>query len=166
MEPVGGGGDRGCSADPGSAFVLSNLAEVVERVLTFLPAKALLRVAGVSRLWRESVRRVLRAQRGVAWISAGPADGGHPQEHCLVRAAARELQNVHILPQTVLYMADSDTFISLEECRGHKRARKRTTMDTAVALEKLFPKQCQVLGIVAPGIVGSKELNTRKTSTH
>ncbi|KAM7048513.1 F-box only protein 22 isoform 1-T1 [Molossus nigricans] len=153
MEPVGGGGDRGCSADPGSAFVLSNLAEVVERVLTFLPAKALLRVAGVSRLWRESVRRVLRAQRGVAWISAGPADGGHPQEHCLVRAAARELQNVHILPQTVLYMADSDTFISLEECRGHKRARKRTTMDTAVALEKLFPKQCQVLGIVAPGIV-------------
>lgn len=31
------------------------------------------------------------------------------------------LQNVHILPQTVLYMADSETFISLEECRGHKR---------------------------------------------
>lgn len=46
----------------------------------------------VSRLWRESVRRVLRAQRGVAWISAGPADGGHPQEHCLVRAAAEQLE--------------------------------------------------------------------------
>uniref|UniRef100_A0A8C0TFW8 E2 ubiquitin-conjugating enzyme n=1 Tax=Canis lupus familiaris TaxID=9615 RepID=A0A8C0TFW8_CANLF len=30
-------------------------------------------------------------------------------------------KNVHILPQTVLYMADSETFISLEECRGHKR---------------------------------------------
>ncbi|XP_045681003.1 F-box only protein 22 isoform X2 [Phyllostomus hastatus] len=123
MERVdgGGGADRGASADPRSAFVLSNLAEVVERVLTFLPAKALLRVAGVSRLWRESARRVLRAQRGVAWIAAGPADSGHPQEHCLVRVAARELENVHILPQTVLYMADSDTFISLEECRGHKR---------------------------------------------
>ncbi|XP_066094584.1 F-box only protein 22 [Saccopteryx bilineata] len=151
MEPVGGG-DRGFS-DPRSAFVLSNLAEVVERVLTFLPAKALLRVAGVSRLWRESVRRVLRAQRGVAWISAGPADGGHLQEHCLVRVAAEELENVHILPQTVLYMADSDTFISLEECRGHKRARKRTTMETAFALEKLFPQRCHVLGIVTPGIV-------------
>lgn len=50
------------------------------------------RAPSVSRLWRESVRRVLRAQRGVAWISAGPADGGHPQEHCLVRAAARELE--------------------------------------------------------------------------
>ncbi|KAM8782749.1 F-box only protein 22 [Rhynchonycteris naso] len=152
MEPAGGG-DRGSSADSRSAFVLSNLAEVVERVLTFLPAKALLRVAGVSRLWRESVRRVLRAQRGVSWISAGPADGGHLQEHCLVRVAAEELENVHILPQTVLYMADSDTFISLEECRGHKRARKRTTMETAFALEKLFPQQCHVLGIVTPGIV-------------
>lgn len=48
MEPVDGGGGADCcaSADPRSAFVLSNLAEVVERVLTFLPAKALLRAAG------------------------------------------------------------------------------------------------------------------------
>ncbi|XP_031296607.2 F-box only protein 22 isoform X1 [Camelus dromedarius] len=155
MEPAGGGGDsRGLpSADPRSTFVLSNLAEVVERVLTFLPAKALLRVAGVCRLWRECVRRVLRTHRSVTWISAGSADAGHLEEHCLVRVVAEELENVHILPRTVLYMADSETFISLEECRGHKRARKRTTMETAFALEKLFPKQCQVLGIVTPGIV-------------
>ncbi|XP_045304921.1 F-box only protein 22 isoform X2 [Leopardus geoffroyi] len=159
MEMVGGcsdrgGGDRqGSSADPQSSFVLGNLAEVVERVLTFLPAKALLRVAGVCRLWRECVRRVLRTHRSVTWISAGSADAGQLEEHCLVRVAAEELENVHILPQTVLYMADSETFISLEECRGHKRARKRTTMEAAFALEKLFPKQCQVLGIVTPGIV-------------
>lgn len=44
MEPAGGGG--GPSADPRGAFVLSSLAEVVERVLSFLPAKALLRAAG------------------------------------------------------------------------------------------------------------------------
>ncbi|XP_049634291.1 F-box only protein 22 [Suncus etruscus] len=50
-------------------------------------------------------------------------------------------------------MADSETFISQEECRGHKRAKKSTTMEKAFALEKLFPKQCQVLGIVTPGIV-------------
>ncbi|KAM9092779.1 F-box only protein 22 isoform 2-T2 [Megaptera novaeangliae] len=125
MEPVGGGGGgdrRGSSpADPRSTFVLSNLAEVVERVLTFLPAKALLRVAGVCRLWRECVRRVLRTHRSVTWISAGPADAGHLEEHCLVRVVAEKLENVHILPRTVLYMADSETFISLEECRGHKR---------------------------------------------
>ncbi|KAM7230773.1 hypothetical protein CapIbe_018263 [Capra ibex] len=156
MERVGGGGGDCCgssSADPRSTFVLSNLAEVVERVFTFLPAKALLRVAGVCRLWRECVRRVLRAHRNVTWISALSADPCHLAQHCLVRVVAEELENVHILPQTVLYMADSENFINLEECRGHKRARKRTTMEAAFALEKLFPKQCQVLGIVTPGIV-------------
>ncbi|XP_052515716.1 F-box only protein 22 [Budorcas taxicolor] len=157
MERVGGGGGGDCcgssSADPRSTFVLSNLAEVVERVFTFLPAKALLRVAGVCRLWRECVRRVLRTHRNVTWISALSADPCHLAQHCLVRVVAEELENVHILPQTVLYMADSENFINLEECRGHKRARKRTTMEAAFALEKLFPKQCQVLGIVTPGIV-------------
>ncbi|XP_011838054.1 PREDICTED: F-box only protein 22 isoform X2 [Mandrillus leucophaeus] len=156
MEPVGSSGDccGSSSVDPRSTFVLSNLAEVVERVLTFLPAKALLRVACVCRLWRECVRRVLRTHRSVTWISAGLAEAGHLERHCLVRVVAEELENVRILPHTVLYMADSETFISLEECRGHKRARKRTSMETALALEKLFPKQCQVLGIVTPGIVG------------
>ncbi|XP_008532171.1 F-box only protein 22 isoform X1 [Equus przewalskii] len=107
----------------------------------------------VCRLWGECARRVLRTHRRVTWISAGSAAAGRLEQHCLVRAAAEELENVHILPRTVLYMADSETFISLEECRGHKRARKRTTMETAFALEKLFPKQCEVLGIVTPGIV-------------
>ncbi|XP_020954667.1 F-box only protein 22 [Sus scrofa] len=155
MERVSGGCDRrgSSSADPRSTFVLSNLAEVVERVLTFLPAKALLRVAGVCRLWRECVRRVLRTHQSVTWISTGSGDAGLLEEHCLVRVVTEELENVHILPRTVLYMADSETFISLEECRGHKRARKRTTMEAAFALEKLFPKQCQILGIVTPGIV-------------
>lgn len=37
------------------------------------------------------------------------------------------LQNVHILPQTVLYMADSENFINLEECRGHKRGEQQRT---------------------------------------
>ncbi|XP_065404284.1 F-box only protein 22 isoform X2 [Macaca fascicularis] len=123
MELVGSSGERcgSSSVDPRSTFVLSNLAEVVERVLTFLPAKALLRVACVCRLWRECVRRVLRTHRSVTWISAGLAEAGHLERHCLVRVVAEELENVRILPHTVLYMADSETFISLEECRGHKR---------------------------------------------
>lgn len=32
-------------------------------------------------------------------------------------------------------------------------------METASALEKLFPKQCQVLGIVTPGIVGERHVD-------
>ena len=102
------------------------------------------------------MRRVLRTHRNVTWNSALSADPCHLAQHCLVRMVAEELENVHILPQTVLYMADSENFINLEECRDHKRARKRTTMEAAFALEKLFPKQCQVLGIATPGIVGKR----------
>lgn len=140
-------------ADPCGSLVLSNLGEVVERILAFLPTKALLRVARVCRLWRECARRVLRTQRQVAWIAARPEDAGRLEEHSLLRAVAEELENVHMLPSTVLYMADSETFINLEECRGHKRARKRIVMETASSLEKLFPKQCDILGLVTPGIV-------------
>lgn len=132
---------------------MSNLAEVVERVLAFLPAKALLRAAGVCRLWRECARRVLRAQRTVTWMAVAAAEGPRREQHGLLTVVAEALENVRIFPRMVLYMADSENFISLEECRGHKRARKRTTMRAALNLEKLFPKQCQVLGIVTPGII-------------
>ncbi|XP_004872136.1 F-box only protein 22 isoform X2 [Heterocephalus glaber] len=111
MDPPGG-------LDLPGAFVLSNLAEVVERVLAFLPAKALLRAAGVSRLWSACARRVLRAQCSVAWVSAGRAEAA-PDGHRLLRAVAEELENVRILPRMVLYMADSETFVCQEQRRGH-----------------------------------------------
>ncbi|XP_073159627.1 LOW QUALITY PROTEIN: F-box only protein 22 [Lepidochelys kempii] len=138
-------------SDGKGAYVLSNLAEVVERILSFLPTKALLRAACVCRLWRECARRLLRTQQSIAWVSAlepGPSDS-----HSLVRALAEELENVHVLPQTVLYIADAETFSGYEECHGQKRARKRNSKETAIALEKLLPKRCQVLGLVTPGIV-------------
>ncbi|NXK95138.1 FBX22 protein, partial [Formicarius rufipectus] len=140
MEAAGSGG-----------FVLANLAEVVERVLGFLPTKALLRAACVCRLWRECARRTLRARQRIAWVSAlepGPADS-----HALVRALGRELEKVHVLPQTVLYIADAETFTGQEMCHEQKKARKRNSKETALALERLLPKRCQVLGLVTPGIV-------------
>ena len=93
MEPAGGGGGVSSSTDPLSTYVLSNLA-VVERVFTFMPAKALLWVAGVCCLWRECVHRVLRTHRSVTWISAGVAEAGHLEGHCLVRVVAEALENV------------------------------------------------------------------------
>ncbi|KAK2539534.1 hypothetical protein Q9966_005250, partial [Columba livia] len=140
MEPAAKGG-----------FVLGNLAEVVERVFGFLPTKALLRAACVCRLWRECARRILRARQRVSWVSAlepGPAGG-----HALVHALARELEQVHVLPQTVLYIADAETFSGHEEWHEQKKARKRNSRETAIALEKLLPKRCQVLGLVTPGVV-------------
>ncbi|XP_010084460.1 PREDICTED: F-box only protein 22, partial [Pterocles gutturalis] len=62
-------------------------------------------------------------------------------------------QEVRVLPQTVLYIADAETFSGHEECHEQKKARKRNSKETAVALEKLLPKRCQVLGLVTPGIV-------------
>ncbi|NXJ73803.1 FBX22 protein, partial [Trogon melanurus] len=63
------------------------------------------------------------------------------------------LQKVHVLPQTVLYIADAKTFSGHEECHEQKKARKRNSKETAIALEQLLPKRCQVLGLVTPGIV-------------
>ena len=39
-------------------------------------------------------------------------------------------------------------------------------MDTALALEKLFPEQCQVLGIVTPGIVGERKAQGSLPASH
>ncbi|NXH12128.1 FBX22 protein, partial [Bucco capensis] len=145
----GGGGAMEAASKGG--FVLGNLAEVVERVLGFLPTKALLRAACVCRLWRECARRILRVRQHVAWVSA--LEPGPAESHALVRALARELEKVHVLPQTVLYIADAETFSGHEECHEQKKARKRNSKETAIALEKLLPKRCQVLGLVTPGIV-------------
>ncbi|NXD23093.1 FBX22 protein, partial [Spelaeornis formosus] len=101
-------------------YVLANLAEVVERVLGFLPTKALLRAACVCRLWRECARRTLRTRQRIAWVSA--LEPGPAENHALVRALARELEKVHVLPQTVLYIADVETFSGHEECHEQKKA--------------------------------------------
>lgn len=49
-------------------------------------------VSRVCRLWRECVRRVLRTHRSVTWISAGVAEAGHLEGHCLVRVVAEALE--------------------------------------------------------------------------
>lgn len=38
------------------------------------------------------MRRVLRTHRSVTWISAGVADAGHLEGHCLVRVVAEALE--------------------------------------------------------------------------
>lgn len=48
---------------------VSSLAEVVEIILSFLPARALFCCAQVSRLWRDTARRVLRSRQKLGWLS-------------------------------------------------------------------------------------------------
>ncbi|XP_077173384.1 F-box only protein 22 [Paroedura picta] len=138
--------------DPKAFYVLSNLAEVVERVLACLPTKALLRAACVCRLWRECSRRLLRTRQSFAWVSTH--EPGLSSNHALVHELEEELEKVQVLPQTVFYIADTETFSGyVEYCRGRKKARKRNSKETASALEKLLPTRCQVLGLATPGIV-------------
>uniref|UniRef100_A0A8C4TL72 F-box protein 22 n=1 Tax=Erpetoichthys calabaricus TaxID=27687 RepID=A0A8C4TL72_ERPCA len=129
-----------------AGYILSNVAEVVERILTFVPTKSLLHAACVCRLWKDCSRRVLRRQQKMTWISTF-------SNHTLSKALAEDLENVYLLPHTVLLMAAEDTLNSSECQYREKKSRKTWRSRTAAEYEKLFPKGCNVVGIVTPGIV-------------
>ncbi|KAJ8252499.1 hypothetical protein COCON_G00218110 [Conger conger] len=138
---------------PGSqaGYVLSNVAEVVERILTFVPTKSLLRTACVCRLWRNCARRVLRTQQRVAWVSATGC--GSEKGHVLHRNLTDEVENVYLLPQTVLIMADCETIIGPDCCYRQKKARKTDSSELALELKALFPRDCEILGVATSGVV-------------
>ncbi|XP_029986277.1 F-box only protein 22 [Sphaeramia orbicularis] len=134
-----------------AAEVLSNVAEVVEKILTFVPTKSLLRIASVCRLWRNCARRVLRTQQQLTWVSAcGPSN---TEVHALCSILAEEVEKVFLLPKTVLAMVDCEAF-GQGYCYGHNKAKKsRHSLDTVDELNLLFPKGCDIMGIATPGIV-------------
>ncbi|KAM3876659.1 F-box only protein 22 [Diretmus argenteus] len=140
----------GSSQDSKTEYILSNVAEVVERILTFVPTKSLLRIASVCRLWRNCARRVLRTQQKLAWVSAcGPSD---TEAHALCSTLAEEVENVFLLPKTVLAMVDSEAFNGQAYCYRQTK-KSRHSPDTVEELNLLFPKGCDVMGIATPGIV-------------
>ncbi|XP_024151466.1 F-box only protein 22 [Oryzias melastigma] len=138
--------------DSKATYVLSNVAEVVERILNFVPTKSLFRMASVCRLWRNCARRVLRTQQQLAWVSVcGPST---TEAHSLCSTLSEEVEKVFLLPKTVLAMVDSATFSGQVYCyRQNKAKRSRQSPDTVEELNLLFPKGCDILGITAPGIV-------------
>lgn len=134
-------------------YVLSTLAEVVERVMSFLPSKALLRAACVCRLWRDCARRKLKTRQRVAWLSsvgAGELDLG---AHSLVQVVKEELEKVYIIPEMFLYFTDSESLNDHGAHCGPKKAKKKHGSETATSIEKLLPKDCEVVGLATPGIV-------------
>lgn len=141
-----------CVQDSKASYVLSNVAEVVERILTFVPTKSLLRIASVCRLWRNCARRVLRTQQQLTWVSAcGPSD---TEGHALCSVLADEVEKVFLLPKTVLAMVDCETFNGQDYCYRQSKAKKsRYSPDKIEGLNLLFPKGCDIMGISTPGIV-------------
>ncbi|XP_037343561.2 F-box only protein 22 [Pungitius pungitius] len=137
--------------DSKAAYVLSNVAEVVERILTFVPTKSLLRVARVCRLWRNCARRVLRTQQQLTWVSAcGPSASG---AHVLCGILAEEVEKVFLLPKTVLTIVDIENFTGRPDCRQNKVKKNRHSPDMVEELNMRFPKGCDIMGITTPGIV-------------
>ncbi|MGH0146279.1 UNVERIFIED_CONTAM: hypothetical protein FKN15_044219 [Acipenser sinensis] len=134
-----------------AGYVLSNVAEVVEKILTFVPTKSLFHTASVCALWRECARRVLRKQQNVTWISASGSSGG--SGHVLPRKLDEEVENVYLLPKTVLIMADVDAFNQQDNHFLKKKVKKSSSSGKTDELRKLFPKGCDILGIAVPGIV-------------
>ncbi|XP_060896940.1 F-box only protein 22 [Labrus mixtus] len=138
--------------DSKAAYVLSNVAEVVERILTFVPTRSLLRIASVCRLWRNCARRVLRTQQQLTWVSAcGPSDA---EVHALCGILAEEVEKVYLLPKTVLAMVDCEAFKGQAYCYRQNKAKKsRQSVETVDELTMVFPKGCEIMGIASPGIV-------------
>ncbi|XP_030622603.1 F-box only protein 22 [Chanos chanos] len=137
-----------------AGYVLSNVAEVVERILTFVPTKSLFQVASVSRLWRNCARRVLRTQQKLTWLSASGT--GKYDEHILLRKLSEELENIYLLPQAALLMVDSENFNLHDDHYKQKKARKCREEEDGNSVERLrclFPQNCDILGIVTPGVV-------------
>ncbi|ROJ33187.1 F-box only protein 22 [Anabarilius grahami] len=136
-----------------AGYVLSNVAEVVERILTFVPTKNLFRIASVCRLWRNCARRVLRTRQRFTWLSA--SGSSIYEEHVLLRSMAQDLENICLLPQTALVMVNHENFSGSVSNR-HRKARRceeEVESDPVKKLKRLLPRSCDILGIVTPGIV-------------
>ncbi|XP_068587196.1 F-box only protein 22 [Cebidichthys violaceus] len=138
--------------DSKATYVLSNVAEVVERILMFVPTKSLLRIASVCRLWRNCARRVLRTQQHLTWVSAcGPSN---TEAHVLCSILAEEVEKVFLVPKTVLTLVDCEGFTGRAYCYRQNKAKKnRHSPDTVEELNLLFPKGCDIMGITTPGVV-------------
>ncbi|XP_048040244.1 F-box only protein 22 [Megalobrama amblycephala] len=136
-----------------AGYVLSNVAEVVERILTFVPTKSLFRIASVCRLWRNCARRVLRTRQRFTWLSA--SGSSIYEEHVLLRSMTQDLENICLLPQTALVMVNHENFSESvsNRLRKARKCEEEVESDPVKKLKRLLPSSCDILGIVAPGIV-------------
>ncbi|XP_077477523.1 F-box only protein 22 [Stigmatopora argus] len=136
--------------DSKATYVLSNVVEVVERILTFVPTKSLLKIASVCRLWSNCARRVLRTQQQMTWVSAcGPSN---TEVHALCNTLYEEVKKVFLLPKMVLAIMDCETFKVPFYCHRQKKS-KRSRHSPVEEVTSVFPRNCSVLGITTPGIV-------------
>ncbi|KAM9461544.1 F-box only protein 22 [Clarias gariepinus] len=150
----GEGASSSAAVESKAGFVLGNVAEVVEKILSYVPTKSVLRIASVCRLWRNCARRVLRTRQKTTWLSA--SGSSRYEEHVLLRTMEEGLENVFLLPQTVMLMVDHEHFAGYHSSFRHKKARRcqpEDEVDVEDKLRRMLPSNCNILCIVTPGIV-------------
>ncbi|KAF5898686.1 F-box only protein 22, partial [Clarias magur] len=150
----GEGASSSAAVDSKAGFVLGNVAEVVEKILSYVPTKSVLRIASVCRLWRNCARRVLRTRQKTTWLSA--SESSRYEEHVLLRTMEEGLENVFLLPQMVMVMMDQEHFAGQYSSFRHKKARRCQPEDKVYVEDKLrrmLPRNCDILCIITPGIV-------------
>ncbi|KAK3533761.1 hypothetical protein QTP70_025837 [Hemibagrus guttatus] len=149
-----GGACSSSAVESKAGFVLGNVAEVVEGILTFVPTKSLFRLASVCRLWRNCARRVLRTRQNLTWLSA--SGSSRYEEHVLLRTMEEGLESVFLLPQTVLLMIDNENFTGHHGAFRHKKAKRcesKDKLDVVDRLRRLLPSSCDILCVITPGVV-------------
>ncbi|EDO39315.1 predicted protein [Nematostella vectensis] len=138
---------------PQSEYILS-LAEILELVLSFLPARDLANSSQVCRLWRDTVSRIFRLRKA-KWTSYLVHHG--PNTPCSSKLSMDLMiaQIVDYLDNLRIFPAAAIVFISrsAEFCEP-RRDEVRTLI---TALKSRLPKSCNVIGCVGYGVIGCQE---------
>lgn len=136
---------------------VSSLAEVVEIILSFLPARALFSCAQVSRLWRDTARRVLRSRQKLGWLSFE----AHHEPHV---APCTSKLSMEMLGQKIVEFLDelpivpAACIVLLSRCRIHLQEGKKDEIKTLVTTVKgCLPRSCALIGSVGAGVIGTAE---------
>lgn len=135
---------------------VSSLAEVVEIILSFLPAKTLFLCAKVCRLWRDTARRIIRSRKRLGWVSfvAHHEIHGTPctsklSMEILGRRVVEFLDELRLVPAACILL--------VSRCTEYADAKKDEIKGLVTAVKGCLPNSCPLIGCVGAGVIGTGE---------
>ncbi|KAL9981706.1 hypothetical protein ACROYT_G010447 [Oculina patagonica] len=135
---------------------VSSLAEVVEIILTFLPAKALFMCAQVCRLWRDTARRIIRSRQRLGWLSFVFHHGVHGTP-CTSKLSMEILGRRIVEFLDELPLVPAACILLVSRCTEYADAKKDEIKGLVTAVKGCLPDSCALIGCVGAGIIGTGE---------
>lgn len=132
------------------------LAEVVEIILSFLPAKTLFACMQVCRLWRDTAKRIIRSRQKLGWLS-------FVTYHELQSTPCTSKLSMDILGSRVREFLDElplvpAACILLVSRREEYFDSRRDEVKNLLNLVKgSLPSSCFLIGCVGSGIIGTSD---------